>query len=109
MPAATKAKPRIEAPTSVPRPLRGWWEIPAAARLSAAEARGLLRSADLCHEHRAHGPSQLASQLGAVGTFESGGRDRVPCRQPQICMSGFFAAKRGIRLCIFPFDVTQPL
>jgi hypothetical protein len=42
MPAATKAKPRIEAPTSVPRPLRGWWEIPAAARLSAAEARGLL-------------------------------------------------------------------
>ena len=41
MPAATKAKSRIEAPTPAPRVVRAWWGIPLTARLSA-EAGGLM-------------------------------------------------------------------
>jgi hypothetical protein len=41
MPAAAKAKPRVEAPTSVPRAVVGWRRIPDSARLRA-EAGGLV-------------------------------------------------------------------
>jgi hypothetical protein len=41
MPAAAKAKPRVEAPTAVPRAVVGWWRIPDPARLWA-EAGGLI-------------------------------------------------------------------
>ena len=41
MPAAAKAKPRVEAPPSAPRAVIGWWKVPDSVRLRA-EAGGLI-------------------------------------------------------------------
>ena len=41
MPAAAKAKPRVEAPPPAPRAVIGWWKVPDSVRLRA-EASGLI-------------------------------------------------------------------